>query len=85
MTLGFVGSKGVHQPFRSDEVNTVQPIGYINGQLTFPKPGTVPVLNPNVGQIAAIFYNNNTYYDGLQAGLTKKMRNAVCDWCHPLP
>jgi hypothetical protein len=75
MTLGFVGSKGVHQPFRSDEVNTVQPIGFINGQLTFPKPGTVPVLNPNVGQIAAIFYNNNTYYDGLQAGLTKKMSN----------
>jgi len=71
--LGFVGSKGVHQPFRTDEVNTVQPIGYINGQLTFPKPGTVPVLNPNAGQIAAIFYNNNTYYDGLQAGLTQKM------------
>ena len=72
-TVGFVGSKGVHQPFRTDEVNTVQPIGYTNGQLTFPKPGTAPVLNPNVGQIAAIYYNNNTYYDGLQAGLTKKM------------
>jgi hypothetical protein len=77
MTLGFVGSKGVHQPFRSDEVNTVQPIGFINGQLTFPKPGTVPVLNPNVGQIAAIFYNNNTYYDGLQAGFTKKMSHGL--------
>ena len=73
MFLGFVGSKGVHQPFRSDEVNTVQPIGFTNGQLTFPKPGTAPVLNPKVGQIAAIFYNNNTYYDGLQAGFTKKM------------
>jgi len=72
-TIGFVGSKGVHQPFRTDEVNTVQPIGYTNGQLTFPKPGSAPVLNPNVGQIAAIYYNNNTYYDGLQAGLTKKM------------
>jgi hypothetical protein len=73
MYLGFVGSKGVHQPFRSDEVNTVQPIGFTNGQLTFPKPTTAPVLNPNVGQIAALFYNNNTYYDGLQAGFTKKM------------
>jgi len=71
--LGFVGSKGVHQPFRTDEVNTVQPIGIVNGALTFPKPGSAPVLNPNVGQIAAIFYNNNTYYDGLQAGLTHKM------------
>ena len=71
--LGFVGSRGVHQPFRTDEVNTVQPIGIINGQLTFPKPGTTPVLNPNVGQIAAIYYNNNTYYDGLQAGIKKKM------------
>jgi hypothetical protein len=77
MYLGFVGSKGVHQPFRTDEVNTVQPIGFTNGQLTFPKPGVAAVLNPNVGQIAAIFYNNNTYYDGLQAGLTKKMSHGL--------
>ena len=28
MYLGFVGSRGVHQPFRTDEANTVQPIGY---------------------------------------------------------
>ena len=73
MYLGFVGSKGVHQPFRTDEVNTVQPIGYREWSSHFPKPGTAKVLNPNVGQIAAIFYNNNTYYDGLQAGFTKKM------------
>ena len=39
----------------------------------FPKPGTAAVLNTNVGQIAALFYNNNTYYDGLQAGLNKKL------------
>jgi hypothetical protein len=77
MFLGFVGSKGVHQPFRTDEANTVQPIGLTNGQLTFPKPGTAPVLNPNAGQIAAIFYNNNTYYDGLQAGFTKKMSRGL--------
>ena len=77
MYLGFVGSKGVHQPFRTDEVNTVQPIGQSNGHLTFPKPGTAPVLNPHVGQIAAIFYNNNTYYDGLEAGLTKRMGHGL--------
>ncbi len=75
--LGFVGSKGVHQPFRTDEVNTVQPLGFINGQLTFPKPGTAPVLNPNVGQIAAIFYNNNTYYDGLQTGFKRKLSHGL--------
>jgi Carboxypeptidase regulatory-like domain/TonB-dependent Receptor Plug Domain len=77
MYLGFVGSKGVHQPFRTDEANTVQPIGDANGHLTFPKRGTVPVLNPNVGQIAALFYNNNTYYDGLEAGFTKRMGHGL--------
>jgi hypothetical protein len=77
MYVGFVGSRGVHQPFRTDEANTVQPIGYRNGQLTFPKPGTAPVLNPNVGQIAAIFYNNNTYYDGLEVGFTKAMGHGL--------
>ena len=35
------------------------------------------MLNPNVGQIAAIFYNNNTYYDGLEAGFTKKMGHGL--------
>jgi hypothetical protein len=77
MFLGFVGSKGVHQPFRTDEANTVQPLGVLNGRLTFPKPGTAPVLNANVGQIAAIFYNNNTYYDGLQAGFNKKLSHGL--------
>ncbi len=72
--VGFVGSRGVHQPFRSDELNTVQPISYDNYyQPRFPKPGTAAVLNPNVGQIAGILYNNNTFYDGLQASITKKM------------
>jgi Carboxypeptidase regulatory-like domain/TonB-dependent Receptor Plug Domain len=76
--LGFVGSKGVHQPFRSDELNTVQPVSYLNPeQPTFPKPGTAAVLNPNVGQIAGIFYNAPTYYDGLQASLTKKMSHGL--------
>jgi len=77
MYLGFVGSRGVHQPFRTDEANTVQPLGNINGHLTFPKPGTAPVLNPNVGQIAAIFYNNNTYYNGLEAGFKKVMSHGL--------
>ena len=77
MYLGFVGSRGVHQPFRTDEANTVQPIGTTNGHLTFPKPGSGSVLNPNVGQIAALFYNNNTYYDGLEAGFTKKMGHGL--------
>ncbi len=76
--LGFVGSKGVHQPFRSDDVNTVQPVSYTaSGLPIFPKPGSGTLLNPNVGQIAAIFYNNNTYYDGLQASLTKKMSHGL--------
>jgi hypothetical protein len=75
--VGFVGSRGVHQPFRTDEANTVQPIGTTNGHLTFPKPGTASVLNPNVGQIAAIFYNNNTYYDGLEAGFTKRLSHGL--------
>jgi hypothetical protein len=77
MYLGFVGSRGVHQPFRTDEANTVQPVGSTNGHLTFPKPGTASVLNPNVGQVAAIFYNNNTYYDGLEAGFSKKMSHGL--------
>lgn len=73
--VGYVGSHGVHQPFRSDDVNTVQPTRASQG-LLWPSSGGVK-LNPNVGQIAALIWNESTSYNGLQVQVTKRMSHGI--------
>ena len=73
VTTGYVGTRGIHQPFRSDDVNTVLPTVTPQG-LVWPSPrGSGTKLNPNAGQIAALFWNAHSYYDGLQLQVVKRM------------
>jgi hypothetical protein len=75
ITAGYVGTRGIHQPFRSDDVNTVQPTMTAQG-LTWPSPrNSGTKLNPNAGQIAALFWTGHSYYDGLQMQVVKRMRH----------
>jgi len=77
LLVGFVGSRGVHQPFRSDDVNSVQPINPAALPLVFPTPtlaNPTVKLNPNVGQIAGLFWTNDTYYDGLLAQVNARTK-----------
>jgi len=70
MTVGYVGTRGIHQPFRSDDVNTVLPIM----GLTWPSPHNSGIkLNPNAGQIAALWWTGHSYYNGLQFQAVKRM------------
>lgn len=68
--VGYVGSRGAHQPFRAEDINmvlpTLTPQGYV-----WPSSGST--LNPNLGQISALFFDNNSYYHAMQARLTKRM------------
>lgn len=78
--VAYAGSRGIHLPYRVDDVNTVQPIrengGYYfygpNGTSS-PTPAalTAAKLNPNVGQISAMFMTGYSHYNSLQASLTK--------------
>jgi hypothetical protein len=80
-TVGYVGSRSLHMPDTPDDVNytlpTLTPFGYIwpcapkdaNGNCT--QAGSK--LNPNVGPIRPTFWDNAGSYEGLQAGITKKM------------
>ena len=86
--VGYAGSRGIHLPYRVDDVNTVQPIidaqGYgfygpncaaatckIAAQLTAAK------LNPNVGQISAVFMSGYSHYNSLQASLNKRFSHGT--------
>jgi hypothetical protein len=83
--VAYVGSRGVHQPFRVDEADLVIPTktpqGYlwpqvdINGNLTSgPNAGSPPSpINPNFGSIRGMFYEGHSYYNALEAQLAKRM------------
>jgi hypothetical protein len=81
VTVGYVGSRGVHLPDTPDNLNYSLPTktsaGYmwpcapkdVNGNCT--EAGTL--LNPNVGAIRPTLWDNSSHYSGLQAGLTKQL------------
>jgi hypothetical protein len=83
--VAYVGSRGVHQPFRVDETNLViptkTPYGYIwpqvdaSGNLTSgPNAGNSPLpINPNFGSIRGMFYEGRSYYNALETQLAKRM------------
>jgi hypothetical protein len=83
--VAYVGSRGVHQPFRVDEADLVippkSPYGYlwpqvdIAGNLTTgPNAGSSPsTINPNFGSVRGMFYEGHSYYNALETQLAKRM------------
>jgi Carboxypeptidase regulatory-like domain/TonB dependent receptor/TonB-dependent Receptor Plug Domain len=83
--VAYVGSRGIHQPFRVDEADLVlptkTPFGYLwpqvdsGGNLTTgPNAGNPPAtLNPNFGSIRGMFYQGRSYFDALELQLAKRM------------
>jgi hypothetical protein len=75
--VGYVGSRGVHQLFRDDDMNTVIPTKTAQGWL-FPSPvGNGTVLNPNFGAIYSTLHRGSSSYNGLEVGVQKRMSHGV--------
>jgi hypothetical protein len=68
--VGYVGSRGIHQPFRVEDVDIVLPTqGY-----RWPSPaGSGTRLNLNAGRITAGYWSGDSYYDALQVQVKKKI------------
>jgi len=75
-TIGYVGTRGIHNAFRSDDVNTVLPTVTAQG-LVWPSAATSTKLNPNAGQIAALFWTGHSSYNGLQTQVVKRLSHGV--------
>ena len=78
--VGYAGSRGTHLPYRVDDVNTVQPTVSNGSYLFFGPNGSASPsaaalnaarLNPNIGQISAVFLTGYSHYNSLQTSLTK--------------
>ena len=83
--VAYVGSRGVHQPFRVDEANLAIPVPTsagslwpqvdINGNLTSGPNAGSPLnpVNPNFGSIRGMFYQGRSYFNALELQLAKRM------------
>jgi len=71
--IGYVGSRGIHNLFRSGDANIVMPTLTSQGYL-WPVPiGSGTVINPNAGDIRYANWGGESNYNGLEFGLTKRM------------
>jgi hypothetical protein len=87
--VAYVGSRGIHQPFRVDEANLTIPMltsaGYLwpqvdaNGNLTSgPNAGSPPTqLNTNFSSIRGMFYKGRSYYNALELQLARRMSHGL--------
>lgn len=76
VTVGYVGSRGVHQPYRMDNIDMVLPALTAAGYI-FPPAATSQTLNPNFGRISGVLWRADSYYDGLQADVAKRVSHGI--------
>jgi hypothetical protein len=87
--VAYVGSRGVHLPYRVDDFNLTPPTltsaGYLYPQtdvsgnlLSGPMAGQAPLLiNNTFSSIHGMFYDSRSYYNALQAQVSKRMSHGV--------
>jgi hypothetical protein len=79
--VAYVGSRGIHQPFRVDESNLVLPtlsqFGYLWPYITDPNDpnfgGPLDPRNTHYSSVRAMFYNGHSYYNALELQLAKRL------------
>jgi hypothetical protein len=75
--VGYVGSHGVHQPFKSDDPDNVIPTLTAAGYL-FPSPvGSGTKINPAFGSMRSVYFEGNSSYNALQLGIQKRMSRGL--------
>ena len=84
--IAYVGSRGIHQPFRVDDADTVLPVktpaGYLWPQvdvdgnlLTTGQPPSR--INENFGSVRGMFYVGRSYYNALELQMAKRMSHGL--------
>ncbi|MFI5057365.1 MAG: carboxypeptidase regulatory-like domain-containing protein [Candidatus Acidiferrales bacterium] len=76
VTFGYVGSRGVHLPYRVDNIDMVLPT-LTPGGYVFPPLATSQTLNPNFGRINSTLWQASSFYDALQADIAKRISHGL--------
>lgn len=81
LTLGYVGSHGVHLMMRGDDGNMTGAPGTPTPEVATPFgydfPGGGPQVNPTMGVIRYIFWNTSSNYNGLNVNVDKRFSHGV--------
>src|ERR1700730_9138779 len=78
LMAGYVGSRGVHEPFRTDDADIVLPTLTSEGRWLFPNPVQGgDKVNKHYGQIHYLAYEGNSYYHALEVAVQKPMSHGV--------
>jgi hypothetical protein len=79
LTIAYVGSRGLHLPYHTDDANIVMPTktptGYVWPSGDAYLNGTV--LNPNVGDINRTSYDADSYFHSLQVGYEQQLSHGL--------
>jgi outer membrane receptor protein involved in Fe transport len=78
--VAYVGSRGVHLPYRVDDGNFALPTKTQFGDVFYPlaspqspPPPPVPQINGNFSSIHDMFYQSRSYYNALEMQVSKRM------------
>lgn len=77
LLVGYVGSRGLHQPYRTEDADIVLPTKVGNDYLWPVVAGSAPRLNENWGQVAALFWIGRSYYDSLEIQLKERSHHGL--------
>jgi hypothetical protein len=67
LLMGYVGSRGVHQPFKVEDINIVLPSALTSAGYVWPTPaGSGQKVNPAVGGLDGFMWRGDSYYDAFQ-------------------
>ena len=78
VTVAYVGSHGVHQPFQVQDMDIVLPTSHTSAGYFWPTPaGSGVRVNPNAGQIIGTLWNGSSFYDALQSHVVWRMTKSL--------
>ena len=78
VTVAYVRSHGVHQPFQVQDMDIVLPNSHTSAGYLWPTPaGSGARVNPNAGQIIGLLWNGSSFYDALQTHVVWRMTKSL--------
>jgi len=72
--VAYVGSRGIHQPFRVDDADMAIPTPTQYGYIFDPN---APRLNDNYGSIRELVYRGHSYFNALETQIAKRMSHGL--------
>jgi hypothetical protein len=72
--IAYVGSRGIHMWYQTDDANIVLPIAHTPQGYLWPIPNpSNPVVDPLVGRVLKADWSSDSYFHGLEAQLSQRV------------